>query len=80
MCLKKYQLDLVHILSAPGLAWEAPLKNTGVKLELLTDIDILLMVEKRIKWGICHAIHRYEKANKCMKNYDKIIELSYFII
>ena len=41
---------------------------------------MLMMVEKRIRGGICHAIHRYEKANnKYMKNYDKNIELSYLI-
>ena len=43
-----------------------------VKLELLTDADMLLMVEKGIREGICHAIHRYTKANnKYMKNYDE---------
>ena len=48
------------------------LKKTGVKLELLTDINMLLMVEEGIRDAICHAIHRYAKANnKCMNNYDK---------
>ena len=56
------------------------LKKTGVKLELLTNNDVLMMVEKGFRGGICHAIHRYEKANnKYMKNYDKNIELSYLI-
>ena len=50
----------------------------GVKLELLTDIDMLLMVEKGIRDGICQAVHRYAKANNNnMKNYDKSIESSY---
>ena len=62
-CIAIYELDLTHFLSAPGLAWQACLKNTGVKLELLTDIDMLLMVENGIRGGICHAIHRYAKAN-----------------
>ena len=48
-CIEIYKLDPAHFLSAPGLAWEASLKKTGVKLELLTDYDMLLMVEKRIR-------------------------------
>ena len=48
-CIEIYELDLAHFLSAPGLAWKAYLKKTGVKLELLTDIDILLMVQKGIR-------------------------------
>ena len=67
-----YGLDPVKFLSAPGLAWQAPLKKTEEKLELLTDINMLLMVEKGIRGGICPAIHRYPKANnKYLKNYDK---------
>ena len=59
----KYKLDPAHFLSAPGLAWQACLKKTGVKLELLTDIDMLLTAEKGIRGGICYAINRYAKAN-----------------
>ena len=47
MCLKIYHLDPVKFISAPGLPWQATLKKTEVKLELLTDIDMLLMVKKR---------------------------------
>ena len=66
-----YELDPAHFLSAPGLAWQACLKKTRIELELLTENDMLLMVEKRIRGGICHAIHRYTEANnKYMKNYD----------
>ena len=73
-CLKLYGLDPTQLTaqSAPGLAWQACLKKTGVKFELLTDPDMLLMVEKGIKGGICHAMHRYGKENnKYMKNYNK---------
>ena len=52
MCLDKYGLDPAHILSAPGLAWQACLKKTKVELELLTDIDKLLMIEKGTRDGI----------------------------
>ena len=79
MCMKVYELDPAHFLSLPGLAWQACLKKTNVKLELLTDYDMLLMVEEGIRGGICHAIHRHAKANnKYMKNYDKNKESSYF--
>ena len=44
MCLEIYELDPAKFLSAPGLAWQAALKKTKVKLKLLTDINILLMV------------------------------------
>ena len=78
MCLKICHLDPVKFLSAPGLAWQAVLKKIEVKLELLTDINMLLMVEKGIRGGICHAIRRYAKAdNKYMKDYDKNKESSY---
>ena len=53
-CIEIYELDPAHFLSASGLAWQACLKETGVKLELLTDIDMLLMVEKGIRWNRSH--------------------------
>ena len=78
MCLNIYELDPVYFVSAPGLAWQACLKKTGVKLELITDYDMILMIEKGIRGGICQAIHRYAKANnKYMKNYNNNIESSY---
>ena len=76
-CIEIYGLDPAHFLSAPGLAWQACLKKTRVKLELLTDIDMLLIVEKGIRGEICHSMHKYAKANnKYMKNYDKDMESS----
>ena len=62
----------------PELAWKAALKKTRVKLDLLTDINMLLMEEKCIRGGMCHSIYRYAKANnKCMKDSDKNKESSY---
>ena len=71
-CIEIYGFYPAHFLSAPGLAWQACLKKTGVNLELLTDIDMLLMVEEGSRGGICQAIYRYAKTNnKYMNNYDK---------
>ena len=54
------------------------LKKTEVKLELLTDANMLLMVEKEIRGAIYHAMHRYEKANnKYMKTYHEQAESSF---
>ena len=78
MCLKEYELDPGHYLSLPGLAWQVCLKKTNVELELLTDYDMLLMVEEGIRGGICNSIHRYAKANnEYMKNYNNNEESSY---
>ena len=78
MCLEIDELDSTKFLSPPGLGWQAALKKTKVKLDLLTDIDMLLMVEKGIRGGICHSIYQYAKANnKYMKDYDKNKESSY---
>ena len=79
ICVLKYtNLILQKFLSAPGLALQAALKKTKAKLDLLTDIDMLLTVEKGIRGGICHSVYRYTKANnKHMKDYDKNKESSY---
>ena len=77
MCVKVYELDPAHFLSLPELAWQDCLKKTNIELELLTDYDMLLMVEEGIRGGICHSIHRWAKANnKYMKNYNKDEESS----
>ena len=77
-CIKVYELGPAYFLSAPGLAWLACLKKIDVKLELLTDPDMLLMEERGIRGGICHAIHRYAQANnKYMKDYNKDEEESF---
>ena len=77
-CLEVYELDPAHFLSLPVLAWQACLKKTNIELELLTDYDMLLMVEEGIRGGICYSIHRFAKTdNKYMENYDKNKESSY---
>ena len=71
MCLKIYELDIVKFLSPPGLTLQANLKKMKAKLDLLTDIDILSMVEKGIRGRMWHYIHWYAKANsKYMRDYD----------
>ena len=73
-----YELNPDHFLSAPGLAQKTWLKKARVNLELLTDINMLLMVENLIIGGIWQAIHRYAKANdKYMKSYNKLSYLMY---
>ena len=63
MCLDIYELDPVYFVSAPGLAWQACLKKAKVKLELIADYEMILMIEKGIRDGICKATHRYAKVN-----------------
>ena len=70
MSHKIYGLELTHFLSAAALAWQGVFKKTKVKLEILTDIDMLLFAEKGIRGGIFHAIHRNIKANKQI--YEKL--------
>ena len=73
ICLEIYELDHAKFLSALKLAWQAALKKTKVKLDLLTDINMLLTVEKGIRGGICHSIYRYAKANnKYINNYEDL--------
>ena len=78
VCINVYELRPAHFLSLPGLAWQACLKKTNIELELLTDYDMLLMVEEGIRGGICHSIQQYSKANnKYMKGFNNNEESSY---
>ena len=70
-CNELYELDPVYFVSAPGLTWQACLKNTKEKLELLTDYDMQMMVKNGITSGICQANSKY------IKKYNKSIESSY---
>ena len=62
-CLRHYSLDPAHFYTSRGLAWKACLKRTGIKLELLTDPDMLLMFERGIRGGITQAVRKYASAN-----------------
>ena len=63
LCLQVYKLDTAWLYSAPGLAWNAMLKLTGVEIELLDDYDKYLFCEAGIRGGYCCASERYAKAN-----------------
>ena len=71
MCLAYYGLDPCHYVSAPGLAWDACLKMTGVNLELISDVDMYNFIEKGLRGGLSVITHRKATANnKYMKDYD----------
>ena len=68
MYLETYELDPARILTSPELAWQAAIKNTKVKSDLLTHTDMLLMTQKDIRGILFRTVYRYVKANsKYMK-------------
>ena len=76
-CIEIYEPDTAHFYQHLDEHDQLVLKKSEVKLELLTDIDMLLMFEKGTRGGICQSIYRHAKANnKYMKNYDKNKEAS----
>ncbi|GFT83707.1 uncharacterized protein TNCV_2826231 [Trichonephila clavipes] len=80
VCMETYKLDPAWYFSAPGLSWDAMLKTTKVRLELLDDYDMILMLEKGTRGGISQCCNRYGKANnKYMKGYDKSKESNYLM-
>ena len=79
-CLTYYKLDPLHYITSPGLAWDAMLKMTGINLQLITDIDMQLFIEKGLRGGISYIAHRKAEANnKYMKNYDLDKLISYLL-
>ena len=71
MCLEYYGLDTCHYFSSPGLSWDAMLKMTEIELELISVIDMHLLIEKGMRGGISYIAKRYSKANnKQMQSYD----------
>ena len=79
-CLDYYGIDPCHYFSSPGLSWDAMLKTTGIKLDLISDIDMHLYIEKRMRGGISYISKRYRKANnKFMWSYDSNEENKFII-
>ena len=71
-CLQYYKLPRCHYFKRPGLSWDAMLKMTDIKLELMVDIDMYQFIEKSMRGGISYIANRYRKTNnKYMKTYDK---------
>ena len=71
-CQQYYELDPAHYFTTPGLSWDAMLKMTGTKLELMSDVDMFQFIEKGMRGGISYIANRYGKANnKYMKEYDE---------
>ncbi|GFT68967.1 uncharacterized protein NPIL_677551 [Nephila pilipes] len=80
LCQNYYQIDPCHTYTAPGLARQACLKMTKVQLELLTDMDMHLFIEKGIRGGVATISHRYSKANNVyLPIYDSNLPSSYII-
>lgn len=78
VCMKNYKLDPAWYYISPGLAWDACLKITKVKLELLSDYDMQLMIEKGIRGEVSMISTRYGKANNpYMEEYDPNLPSKY---
>ena len=71
-CMEAYSLDVAHYFTTPGFSWDAMLKYTGVSLQLFTDVDMLLFVERGIRGGISQCSNRFAKSNnRYMDNFDQ---------
>ena len=71
-CMQYYKLDPCHYFTSPGLSWDAMLKMTNIKLELMTDIDMFQFTEKGMRGGVSYIANRYgNDNNKYMKEYDE---------
>ena len=80
VCMDNYKLDPAHYYTAPGLAWDAMLRLTGVELDLITDIDMYQMVEQGIRGGISMISNKYAKANNpYVPEYDEDTPHSYIM-
>ena len=79
-CLEYYSLDPCHYFSAPGLSWYALLRMTEINLDLISDLDAQLFIERGMRGGISYIAHRHAVANnKYMKNYNPEVESPYIM-
>ena len=79
-CMQYYKLDPCHYFTSSGLSWDAMLKMTNIKLELMTDIDMFQFIEKGMCGGVSYIENRYGKANnKYMKEYDEKVPSKYIM-
>ena len=79
-CLQYYKLDPCHYFTSPGLSWDAMLKMTDIKLELMTDVDMFQFIEKGMRGGISYIANRYGRANnKYMKEYEEKVPSKYIM-
>ena len=68
-CMQYCKLDPCHYFTSPGFSWDAMLKMTNIKLELMTDIDMFQFIKKGMRGGVSYIANRYGNANKYMKEY-----------
>ena len=79
-CMQHYKLDPCHYFTSPGLSWDAMLKMTNIKLELMSDVDMFLFIEKGMHGGVSYIANRYGNANnKYMKEYNEKVPSKYIM-
>ena len=79
-CMQYYKLDPCHYFTSPGLSWDAMLKMTNIKLEVMVDIDMFQFIEMGMHGGVSYIVNQYGKANnKYMKEYDEMVPLKYIM-
>ena len=79
-CLQYYKLDPCHYFTSPGLSWDAMLKMTNIKLELMTDVDMFQFIEMGMHGGVSYIANRYGKANnKYMEEYNEKAPSKYIV-
>ena len=79
-CMQYYKLDPAHYFSAPGLAWDAMLKMTGMELELMVEREFHDMIDNGTRGGICCICRKFARANsKYYENYDASMPSKYII-